>query len=233
MAGMNIGAHLHLLDRLDSDLAQQEASIREARRRQVQNPELDAAERGAAARRDQLAQAMAEQRSLEAELADLETRISRDHTRLYSGVIVDPRELASLERELAHYRETAGQVEERCLEAMERVESLGVESADAARRANELRARWDADREALTREIESMVDALAGMREEREKLAAAFDPRTLERYQRLRSSLGHAVSAVDGGVCSSCHVTIPPKDVQHARESLVPCPNCGRFLSVP
>lgn len=227
---MNSAALLRDLDRLDSDLAQREAAISEVRRRQAQNPEVAAAERRAEALRDALAGAEREQRAAEAELSDLEGRLARDNGRLYSGAIVDPRELASLEREIAGYRERLAQAEERCLEVMERVERLSRESTEAARAANAQRERWEADREPLGRRIEGMVDALAGLRAERESLAGRLDARTLERYGRLRASLGHAVAPVQAGICTACHVTIPPKDIQHARESLIPCPNCGRIL---
>lgn len=230
---MTLAAKLFELERLDSDLEQREAALRDVRRRQARNPELEAAEKRLDALRLAEGSASTEQRSLESDLAELEAKIRRDQSRMYGGQIVDPRELASLERELENYRTHHGELEERCLSAMERVEQLQGEIVVNGRTANELRERWEGDRRTLSREEEAMTDVLAGMRSERDELAGSIDPRALAQYQRLRDSLGHAVSAVQDGVCEWCRVKIPAKDVQHARnEALVICTNCSRILYV-
>lgn len=230
---MTIAATLFRLEQLDLDLEQREAGLRDLRRREARNLELEAAEARLEALRAQERAAATEQRSLESDLSSLETKISRDQTRMYSGQIVDSRELASLERELEHYRAQRGELEERCLLVMERVEGLQADLAETSRAANELRERWEADRPALAREAEQMADALAGLRAERENMAAEIDPRSLDLYRRLRASAGHAVSHVSNGVCQWCRVAIPPKDVQHARaDQLVTCTNCARILYV-
>jgi predicted nucleic acid-binding Zn-ribbon protein len=169
---------------------------------------------------------------MEGEIADLDGRIRRDHARLYSGQVVDAREIASLERELEHYRSRKNELEDSCLLVMERVERLQAEVDSLSATANELRQRWEADRADLARELEWMTDELAGLRGRRDTEAAALDPRSLDMYIRLRKSLGHAISEVTSGVCATCHVSIPAKDIQHARSgtSLVHCPNCGRIL---
>lgn len=230
---MAVPEQLFRLERLDADLAQREAELAELRRRQAGNPEIKTAE----ARLDELRAreqaAGAELRSLESDLSALEARIKRDQTRMYSGQIVDSRELASLEKELEHYRAQREELEERVLTAMERQESLQEAVTSAGRRANEMRGRWEADRPELSLREEQLTDSLAGMRAERDALAASIDARSLSLYQRLRASSGHAVSHVSNGVCQWCRVAIPAKDVQHARAgSLVTCSNCQRILHV-
>lgn len=229
---MSLTASLFALEQLDSDIERREVAMRDARRRIGRNPELEAAEARLETLRAQTQTALAEQRALEAEIADLEGRIRRDHSRLYSGQVVDARELASLERELEHYRSHKDGLEDSCLTVMERAEQLQAEVDALSARANELRQRWETDRAGHTRELQWMTDELAGLRGEREREVAALDPRSLDIYERLRKNLGHAVSEVTGGVCAMCHVTIPAKDIQHARSgvALVQCPNCGRIL---
>lgn len=229
---MALAASLFALEQLDSDIERREVTIHDARRRIGRNPGLETAESRLETLRAQTRTALSEQRAMEGEIADLDGRIRRDHARLYSGQVVDTREIASLERELEHYRSRKNELEDSCLMVMERVERLQTELDSLSARANELRQRWEADRSDLTRELEWMTDELAGLRGRRDQEAAALDPRSLDMYARLRKSLGHAVAEVTSGTCAMCHVTIPAKDVQHARSgsTLAHCPNCGRIL---
>jgi predicted nucleic acid-binding Zn-ribbon protein len=230
---MAVVAQLFRLEELDAEIERRERELVELRRRQRRNPELEAAEQQLDRTQTQERDAAAEQRRLESDLADLEGKIERDHTRMYGGQIVDPRELSSLERELQHHREQRDGLEERILTVMEQREELERDLERLSRRTNELRQRWEEDGPALARQEEDAADALAGLRDERERLAAAVEPRSLSLYGRLRTSSGHAVSHVTNGICQWCRVTIPAKDVQHARAgSLVTCPNCARILHV-
>jgi predicted nucleic acid-binding Zn-ribbon protein len=230
---MAVVAQLFRLEELDAEIERRERELTELRRRRRGNPELAAAEQQLERTRAQERDAGSEQRRLESDLADLEAKIKRDHNRMYSGQIVDSRELSSLERELQHLREQRDALEERILTMMEQRDELEVKLQGLSRRANELRERWEEDGPALERLEEEAADALAGLRDERERLAATVEPRSLNLYGRLRTSTGHAVSDVTNGICQWCRVTIPAKDVQHARAgSLVVCPNCARILHV-
>jgi uncharacterized protein len=228
---MTLAGTLFQLEQLDGDLEQREAELREAQRRLAANPQLSTAQARLDALRTREQEASAEQRRIEAELSDVEARIKRDQTRMYSGQIVDPRELASLEREIEHYRQRQDELEGRCLEQMEQTDTLREQLLEAERQVDELRRQWQADQPELTRQIAGLRDRLAGLRAEREELAGSIEPRSRDQYRRLRASLGHAVSRISGGVCQWCRVTIPPKDIQHVYGGgLVMCSNCGRIL---
>lgn len=225
-------ADLHQLERLDTEIERQRTQVAELRRQQARNAEVEAAQARFAGLQPQEREAAAAQRALEVELSEVETKIKRDHTRLYSGQIVDSRELASLERELQHYRTNREAIEERLLAAMERLEGLQAATQEAGRVATASRQNWEESLPLLARQTEEMTDALAKLESDRETLAASIDPRQLTQYTRLRASLGHAVAVVSDGVCSLCRVTLPPKDIQHARSgAIVTCMNCGRILS--
>jgi len=228
---MAVAAQLFRLEQLDAAIQQHEAELASVRRRQARDPELQSAESRLEALRTQEAGAATEQRRLESDLTDLEAKIKRDQSRMYGGQIVDPRELASLEKELDHLRAQRESVEECCLQAMERLEEIQSSLATAGHQANKLREHREADRPELARHTEQLTGSLAGLREERAALAATIEPQALSLYQRLRAGSGHAVSAVSDGVCQWCRVVIPPKDVQHARAgALVTCNNCARIL---
>ena len=230
---MAVANLLYRLEQLDTELERREAELSERRRRQDRNPEPEAAEARLEDLRTQEREAGAEQRTLELDLSDLEARIKRDQTRMYGGQIVDPRELASLQKELEHYGARRDELEERLLMLMERREGLQEAVEAANRREHELRARWEEDRPALGLQTEQFASDLAGLRAERDTLSASLDARSLAVYLHLRASSGHAVSTVTDGICQWCRVTVPTKDVQHARSgALVTCTNCARILHV-
>ncbi len=228
---MSVAEQLHTLDSLDAGIERLEVQMADARRRFSRNPALEDAEARLDALRARERTIGSALREREGELAGLEARIGRDQQRMYGGQIVDPRELTSIERELEHHRAQRDASEEQVLALMEALEEIQEQVTAASRQANTLRDRWEADRPALTMEVESTSDVLAGMRDERDKLSAMIEPRALDLYTITRARTGHAVSPLTGTVCGACRVTLPPRDIQHVRSgALVTCPNCTRIL---
>lgn len=230
---MAVPAQLFRLEQLDLELERQESALADLRRRQQRNPEWERAEATLTTLRSQEATLAAEQRGLERDLADLQAKIERDGKRMYSGSIVDVRELTSIEKELAHHRAQCNELEDRLIDIMERVEVLQADIATRSREAKSLLERWQDDRPSREGEAEALTDSAAGLRTEREELLSTIEPHALNTYTRLRKASGHAVSHVSGGVCQWCRVVIPQKDIQHARAgALVTCSNCARILFV-
>lgn len=228
---MTVVATLFRLDAVDTEIERTEATLRELARRQARNPALETTETKLKSLRAQLQAAEAEQRSSESNLSDLEARIARDQKRMYSGQIVDPRELGSLEREIEHYRQRRDLLEDECLQGMERIETLQSQATALEREIDALRRAWEESAPSLTEQRAGLQGTLAARKEDREALLQEAGPRAADTYARLRTSLGHAVSTVSGGVCGACRVTIPARDVQHARGGeIVMCMNCGRIL---
>ena len=228
---MTVTASLIHLQELDAEIERRVQELAAIRRQQSRNPELAATEKRLEDMRAQERMAVKQQRALEADLAAIESTIKRDQARMYGGQIVDARELASLERELEHYGARRAEVEERVLETMEQVDGMQRQIGQLSRRVDALRQEWEAGRPGLTRQAEEWRTKLQDLERERDALAKALDPRSLQVYTRLRASAGQAVSALVDGVCSTCRVAVPHKDVQHARSgALVTCPNCARIL---
>lgn len=221
------------LDRIDTELQEREAALAELQRRQRRHPDLEAARSRLAQLETEEQRAAAESRRAESDLADIEVKARRAHGLLYGGTVVDPRELASLERQLEHAREEQRHVEERFLETMEALEQATAGVAEARARVARLERAWEEARPGMTEQAQALAAAIRDLRVSREPLSDSLDPRTRDVYERLRAGIGHAVSPVSNGVCGWCRVTIPQKDIQHARGgAVVHCPNCRRILHV-
>lgn len=230
---MSIPAQVLRLEQLDTEIEQAESALQEIKRRRQRNPELDAAEARLIRLKENERAAALHLRQVEAELADIEAKIKRDNTRMYAGQIVDPRELGSLQRELANYAPRRDELERRVLEAMEHAEAFAEEIAASEVSARETRTRWESERPSLERQEAELGARLTRLRDDREAAVTDVSPQTVSVYTRLRAHSGHAVSVVRNGVCQWCRVNIPQKDVQHARAgALVSCSNCERILYV-
>lgn len=228
---MSLAETVYQLEQLDTELEQREAELRELQRRRQRNPELEAARTRMTELTAKEVAAAAENRSADSDLAELEARMKRTQARIYGGSIVDPRELTSLENEYQHAASQRDSLEERSLEAMDQLEQVQTQLAQTRERIASLEREWEAARPGLAQSAQNITATIASLKAQREPLGAALDPRTLDLYTRLRASVGHAVSQVTGGICGWCRVTIPPKDIQHARgAAIVTCPNCRRIL---
>jgi predicted nucleic acid-binding Zn-ribbon protein len=229
---MTVTHQLSQLDRLDSDIARLEAELADVRRRARQNAELARAEARAGSARQEAQHVSAALRAAERDIEEVESKMKRDRDRLYSGQVVDPRNIASLEKEIEHYETVRDEREELALDMMERLEAAQRELAGAEAAVIELRARWERERPQLAEREVQIQEEIAARRDEREAVAAAIETRALDMYTRVRKVAGQAVSPLQGSVCGACRVALPPKDVQHVRAgALVTCSNCSRILS--
>jgi predicted nucleic acid-binding Zn-ribbon protein len=222
------------LEQLDSTLDLRVAALRDLQRRSRQNVELDNARTALASLEAERARVSAESRAADVALAEIEAHIARTRGRLYGGAIIDPRELSSLQRELDHLAPRRDDAEMRCLDLMERIETLDAQINSRRDEVARLEKAREESRPRAVAEARALNEQIAALRAEREPLASSLDPSSLALYTRLRAAQGHAVSPIANGICTACRVTLPPRDVQHARGStLTTCPNCRRILYTP
>lgn len=176
------------------------------------------------------------QQRLEDEITSLNEKASAHDKTLYGGTISNPRELQTLQDEIAALKRRVSQLEDQELELMEEVEPL---DADLARFA-ERRATLDADAARLRAQIaedEVAIDReLAGVEAERAALAADVAPELLAEYDTLRKQLGGiAIARLVGGTCGGCHLSLSAVEVDRIKhlppEEPAHCEECGRLLA--
>ena len=195
-----------------------------------------AAERLAALRAE-IAARQARLRILDLELQSVQAKRKKVEGDLYSGRISNPKELASMQDELAALDRTKDHLEDDVLGLLDEVERLEPQEQEA-------RAALAAAEAALTRQIQAFEQAaaeaerdLADLTAQRAQVATALDDDLMRRYDRLREAKGGvAVVAVRGGICEGCHITIPERFRRRLEENpdaLATCDGCGRILIVP
>lgn len=202
----------------------------------------------------------AERRRREEELARLEQALEQARAAIHAEksrvkeieeqAVLDRQRIRKLEAEMTNSRDMA--VIEHCrydirelkrridrgerdaLEIMER-----IETEEAA--LEERRAALEAERETFRQFAESIEQEIRDAERRRDELLARrqefldsdLDRETLELYDRLLAARdGQALSFLDGRICQSCYMEVPPNTfVRLARGTeVIQCPSCDRIL---
>lgn len=173
----------------------------------------------------------------ESELSTLEEKIVREETKLYSGQVVNPKEIMALQAEIEMLKRRKGPLEEQILEIMvSRDELFGdrdrmrAEVNDLEKEASVLRDAIDAS----TREIDAELEGEAA---KRAGIAPRIPAEVLELYASLREQKkGIGVGALEQGICSACREALSAMEVDRIRqaaragETMFRCEHCRRIL---
>ncbi|MCE2469556.1 MAG: hypothetical protein J4F32_03405 [Dehalococcoidia bacterium] len=181
------------------------------------------------------ANALAErQREFDDAIAQLTERIGRAEARLYSGTVVNPRELQGLQADVAQLGRQRDAQELGLLEVLEELDPLEKERAETQARFTEERQAWGARQESLSSEQAVLEREVAELTTRRTGLAGALPPGELALYEQVRSrnAQGKATARVFNDMCESCRVGLPRRVVQDLRAAahLLRCPNCALIL---
>lgn len=177
--------------------------------------------------------------TLQREIKDLELRVGgmRDRLKqvdkeLYSGKVVNPREIAAYEQEIEHLKQRIADAETEELEKME-----GTTAADAlSQRHNQVLA--DATKKYQTKkahdlrlgeEIQTRYKSKAAERAAQAKLVSAP---LLAQYEAVRKKQGGiGMGIVEKGACGACGTNLPTKVIESLdKDRLVTCESCHRIL---
>ena len=183
-----------------------------------------------------LRKAQTAMQNLDLEVKSLADKISNQEKRLYSGSVLNAKEAANLQEEVASLKRRHNEREERLLEAMLELEEAEEAATASQSKLAEVEAEWSAGQQDLTRTQGELKSKVAEFIERRPAVAGAIDSETLGEYEKLRpKKAGRAVVSVKDGVCQGCGMTLSNSRVQRARAGteLTYCSTCGRILYVP
>jgi predicted nucleic acid-binding Zn-ribbon protein len=216
-------------------LEQRKASLPEAARlAEVRDTlaELDADLAIANKKNDEIGR---EQARLEGEIDLLEQKIGREEQRLFSGAVSNPKELGSLQAEVASLKRKKSSLEDELLEVMEQKE----QAAQTLERLQGERDAADAEASELTTTVAGLTNdidsELATHSSTREELAPTFPSDLIALYDKLRAAKsGVGAAALRGGMCEGCHTKLPQREYERIRAEggLQRCDNCRRIVVV-
>lgn len=189
------------------------------------------------ARVDELAAALSAargaQKDIELEADALKSKIEPAETKLYSGAIKNPKELADLQSDIDQLKRHLSAVEDRDLEALAQLETAENEHRAAAAELAAIEAAWREEQAELTGRVATLAVEIAEYEGQRAEEAAAIPPDILRTYNHTRTARqGRALAKLDRNLCLGCRISLPTNVVNKARTGnvLVQCPNCERIL---
>jgi predicted nucleic acid-binding Zn-ribbon protein len=230
---MSQSFHLFQLQKIDSQIDQNDRRMVEIEKiiSDVSQQKLfQETRRGLQQKFDDLA---GEMKKLEDDIAHHKIKIEQSNSSLFSGKIINPKELQDLQNEIASVKKNVAFLEEEQLQQL-----ILLESAE-----NELNA---FDKMVVKEQGESITknSGLQGesskldlqnqnLRKEKEIIRNQIPPASLSTYEQLRAKKkGIAVSEIVDSVCNACGSELTPAECQKARspQSVTFCGSCGRIL---
>lgn len=180
-----------------------------------------------------------EERRVEEEVRLIEEKIAAEEHKMYSGQVINPKELSALQDEVDMLKRRKAPLEEKGLEELEARDQLLAQRARLEEEMAEL-AREASEVQRKIAEAESAIDReLAAEDERRAAVLPKIAPDALEQYESLRETKkGIGVGALENGVCTACREALSAVEIDRIKrkardgEWLFRCEHCRRLLVV-
>lgn len=175
-----------------------------------------------------------EQKDLELRQKSIDEKVKKIDSDLYGGKVVNPREVETLQKEIANLKQQRSKLDERLFELMELIppaqEALKEAQAPIEAKKKEL-GEYQKKVLVTKKELEDDYKKNVAARPAAEK---AVDPSMLARYNAIKQRCGGiGMTDVKKGACAACGMNLPVKNIEAAREGrFATCEACHRILYV-
>jgi predicted nucleic acid-binding Zn-ribbon protein len=228
---MSLAEQLYRLQQVDLELQRKQQELSDVENQLSDDKAVVAAESKLASQKEQLEDARKKQNSSEWELEDLQEKVRRIDSKLYSGTTKDSKELVNLEKEVKGLKSQIGPKEDVLLGLMSQVEGVEAKVKTTTEELERLKREWEQRQETLGRRKREVETVLAKLKDDRNRLGQQIDSEVLNTYERLRLTKGQAVVKVEKGKCQGCHITVPTSQWQKAKAGdLIQCTSCSKIL---
>jgi len=180
-----------------------------------------------------------EEKRVEEEVRLIEEKIASEEDKMYSGKVINPKEVAAIQDEVAMLKRRKSPLEEKGLEELEARDQLlterqrlSEELADLEREASDVRAKIAVAEGQIDNDLRTEEQKRAGV-------LPAIPSETVELYEEIRGSKrGVGVGALENGICTACSEALSAVEVDRIKakartgEWLFRCEHCRRLLVV-
>ena len=224
--------HLIRLQQLENSAADARAQIDELPGRlEALNGRIATCEQTVSSATKHLENHRAERQTLENELAQVQTRLSRFKEQVMA--VKTNKEYQAMQVEIGGGEAEIRRLEGRVLEKMLEADELAEEVRKSEQQLSDERAATDAERDTLEQGRQELEEQLRRLGDERRQLAGDVAPQAMSLFETVaRQRHGLAVVEARDGFCSSCQVRLRPQLFNDVRlnESLIQCESCRRIL---
>lgn len=176
-----------------------------------------------------------EMSSSELEVKGLQVKIQQTESTLYSGKIINPKELQDLQLEIAMHKRQLISLENRQLELMMATEEIQKDYDIVCLKYDNAIEESNINNNTLIIEQNSLLKEIERLNSEKKAAEISLSPQDLTLYNKLRFQRGgKALSEVSEGSCNSCGATLTPSQIQAIKsfDQFIFCPSCGRVLFI-
>jgi len=197
--------------------------------------QLEKAKEAQAEARKHLDEITHDQHKLDGELDLLSSKIKKEEEKMFSGTVMNPKELGAIQTEIFSLRKKSDEMETGDLELMEAIDGGSAEVEKTGRLVEEISAEEKKARDEYDRELVKKEHLIGELEVERDKLKQEVpDEDVLDLYEELLESKGGlAVTGIDHGRnCGGCHIEFSRTQIdrfQH-NEGVFRCEHCRRIL---
>jgi predicted nucleic acid-binding Zn-ribbon protein len=228
---MSVTKQLYQLQEVDLELESTERTLRQVTGKIGESEKVVRVRSRLASEQQHLEELRHQQHSLEWEVDDLGTKIARIEQKLYGGSIGNPKELANFQQEAEGMKLRRGQLEDKTLDIMDRVERAVASVDTTSSELERLEDKWQSEQKQLSVEAERLKTTLSELDQKRQRLSSEIDTEMVELYQQLKKQKGTAVAKVEQGICRGCRISLSASESQRVRSGdLSQCSSCGRIL---
>jgi hypothetical protein len=227
------GRQLYDLQEIDLEIDAKRDALSEVVSRLGDSEVVDQSRLSLAGDEERLAELERSQRELEREVEDLQAKAAVSEERLYGGTVKNPKELASLQEQVANLKGKMKGLDDKTLDIMSELETVHQQVSSKRQELAKVEEEWQEEQASLSQKQAELNSALATLEQKRKDLASKLDTASLELYQALRRiRQGKAVAKVEQGVCQGCRIALPMSELQRAKigQELVQCGSCERIL---
>jgi uncharacterized protein len=224
---------LFQLQKLDSEIDEKKKRLGEVLLAQKEPPALlTTRERSEAAASD-LQTWQGKHKDFTLEVGTISTKAKSSETRLYSGKVTNPKELAELQQEVEALGRHKAVLEDEILEALVMMEKAQTEKTAADDHLETAVSNWDKQSAHLKAEQNKLALNLHKLMQSRKVQAAKIDATSLQEYEHLRQQKnGLAVAGLRVNMCLGCRTTVSAQKAKGVDEGQkVYCGGCGRLLA--
>ena len=220
------------LQSVDGELAVRHARLGEIAPLLGDDSELRALALRLASEQVEVDAALSRQQDLDAVIAGFTVRVDAAETRLYSGAVVNPRELQDLQADVNMLKRQRGHEEDALLEVMVELDTARGKRDASSSELESLKVSWAAEQQSLTAEQARLQAEVADLEGRRTNVVGRIPPPEVALYEHVRRNHPHPVAQMHNNACNACRVGVPMRTAQEVRTSPAPvrCPNCGRIL---
>jgi uncharacterized protein len=174
------------------------------------------------------------QHKLDGELDLLVTKMKKEEEKLFSGTIMNPKELSSIQAEIMALRKKRDEMETEDLEEMEEIDRLSDEVVASKSRTAQIEDKERLAKEAYESELTDLRAEVASLERQRDGLKGRLPEDVLTNYEKLLATKGGiaVVPIVGGRSCGGCRIEFSRSQVdkfQHG-EGVFRCEYCRRIL---